>query len=97
MVQLRDCQCQSAPWRMSEASVIYQVADGVASLTLNRPQVLNALDTELAAALADHADWAASDRDVVAVIVRGAGRAPCSGIDRTAMAAGALGPEFHRH
>ena len=56
---------------MSEASVIYQVADGVASLTLNRPQLLNALDTELAAALADHADRAASDRDVVAVIVRG--------------------------
>lgn len=82
---------------MSEAPVTYRVDDGVAWLTLNRPHVLNALDTALAATLADHADQAAGDRDVVAVVVRGAGRALCSGIDRTAMAAGALGPEFHRH
>jgi enoyl-CoA hydratase/carnithine racemase len=82
---------------MTDAPVIYRVDDGVAWLTLNRPHLLNALDTALAATLADHADRAAADPNVVAVVVRGAGRALCSGIDRTAMAAGTLGPEFHRH
>lgn len=82
---------------MSDAPVTFRVADGVAWITLNRPAVLNALDTPLAAALADHAQRAAADPAVVAVVVRGAGRAFCSGIDRTAMAAGTLGPEFHRH
>jgi enoyl-CoA hydratase/carnithine racemase len=82
---------------MTESAVTYRVDDGVAWLTLNRPHLLNALDTALAATLADHAERAADDRDVVAVVVRGAGRALCSGIDRTAMAAGELGPAFHRH
>lgn len=82
---------------MTGSSVTSRVDDGVAWLTLNRPDVLNALDTELAATLAEQADRAARDRSVVAVVVRGAGRALCSGIDRTAMAAGALGPAFHRH
>ena len=82
---------------MSDAPVTFRVDDGVAWLTLNRPAVLNALDTPLAAALADRAQRAATDPSVVAVVVRGAGRAFCSGIDRTAMAAGTVGPEFHRH
>jgi enoyl-CoA hydratase len=82
---------------MSEVPVTVRVDDGVAWITLNRPVVLNALDTPLAAALADHAREAATDSRVVAVVVRGAGRAFCSGIDRTAMAAGVLGSEFHRH
>ena len=82
---------------MTESAVTYRVDDGVAWLTLNRPHVLNALDTELAATLADCADRAADDGGVVAAVVRGAGRAFCSGIDRTAMAAGQLGPAFHRH
>ena len=81
---------------MTEPTVTYAVDDGVAWITLNRPEVLNALDTDLAATLADHTDRAASDPDVVAVVVRGAGRALCSGIDRTAMAAGTVGPAFHR-
>ena len=81
---------------MTESSVTCAVDDGVAWVTLNRPDVLNALDTDLATGLADHAERAARDPNVVAVVVRGAGRAMCSGIDRTAMAAGALGPTFHR-
>ena len=82
---------------MSEAPVTYHVAEGVAYLTLNRPRVLNALNTDLAAALADHADAAAADPDVMTVVVRGAGRAFCSGMDRTALAGGTIGDEFYRH
>jgi enoyl-CoA hydratase len=82
---------------MSEASVLYEVSNGVATLTLNRPDVLNALHHELAAELADHALAAAQDPDVWVVVVRGAGRAFCSGMDRRALSAGRIGEAFYRH
>ncbi len=79
------------------APVVSAITDGVAWITLNRPDVLNALDTALAAALADHVDAAARNDEVTAVVVSGRGRAFCSGMDRTALAAGAVGEEFFRH
>src|SRR3989442_9133240 len=82
---------------MTEALVTYAARDGVGWITLNRPNVLNALSTELAAALADHAATAATDASVAQVVVRGAGRAFCSGMDRTALAAGAIGEALFRH
>src|SRR6059036_3480831 len=82
---------------MTEALVTYEAKDGIGWITLNRPNVLNALSTELAAALADHAATAATDARVAQVVVRGAGRAFCSGMDRTALAAGSIGEAFYRH
>ena len=82
---------------MTDSPVTYEAADGVAWITLNRPAVLNALNTELAATLADHADTAARDEAVGVVVVRGAGRAFCSGMDRTALARGDIGEAFYRH
>jgi len=81
---------------MTATPVSYRAADGVAWITLDRPAVLNALDTALAAALAERAETAAADPDVTLVVVRGAGRAFCSGMDRTALAEGAIGEAFHR-
>jgi len=81
---------------MTIAPVTYRVADGVAWITLDRPAVLNALDMPLTAALADATEAAAADPDVTLVVVRGAGRAFCSGMDRTALAAGSIGEAFHR-
>jgi enoyl-CoA hydratase/carnithine racemase len=82
---------------MTDSPVAYEVREGVAGITLNRPAVLNALDAELAAMLADHAEAAAADPGVMLVIVRGAGRAFCSGMDRTALAAGSVDEPFYRH
>ncbi len=82
---------------MTDPPVGYGVRDGVAWITLSRPSVLNALDTDLAAALADHVEAAAADAGVVLVVVRGAGRAFCSGMDRTALARGTIGEPFYRH
>ncbi len=76
--------------------VTYDVAAGVATLTLDRPAVLNALDTDLAASLAEGAERAADDENVFVVIVRGRGRAFCSGMDRTALAGGTIGEPFYR-
>ena len=81
---------------MTTAPVDYRVSDSVAWITLARPDVLNALDTPLVAALADAAEAAAADPAVTLVVVRGAGRAFCSGMDRTALAAGSIGEAFHR-
>jgi enoyl-CoA hydratase/carnithine racemase len=82
---------------MTESPVTFEASDGVGWITLNRPAVLNALSTELVMALADCAARAAADATVAQVVVRGAGRAFCSGMDRTALAAGTVGEAFYRH
>jgi len=83
--------------RSTTAPVIYATREGVSWITLNRPAVLNALDTALAAALVECVERAAGDAATFAVVVRGAGRAFCSGMDRTALAAGAIEEPFYRH
>jgi len=82
---------------MTDRPVLYGVSDGVARITLNRSAVLNALDTDLAASLADAVERAADDAEASMVVVAGAGRAFCSGMDRTALAQGTIGEAFYRH
>jgi enoyl-CoA hydratase/carnithine racemase len=82
---------------MADVPVSYDSKDGVGWITLNRPAVLNALSAELVAALADAVETAAGDAHAAQVVVRGAGRAFCSGMDRTALAAGSIGEAFFRH
>jgi enoyl-CoA hydratase len=53
----------------------------VRRLTLNRPDVLNALNSELVDALSDGLDRAAADDGPRALVIRGAGRAFCAGYD----------------
>ena len=82
---------------MAESSVLYEVRKGVATVTLNRPAVLNALDQAMVAEFADRVEAAEKDADVWVVVVRGAGRAFCSGMDRKALSAGHIGDAFYRH
>jgi len=63
--------------------------DGVLTLTLNRPDRLNALSDTLADALAAELEEATSYDDVRVVVLRGAGRAFCAGADIS----GASGPK----
>jgi len=58
--------------------------DGVATLTLNRPDELNAFDLTMARELEQVFRDAASDDDVRAIVVTGAGRAFCAGMDLSA-------------
>jgi enoyl-CoA hydratase/carnithine racemase len=62
-------------------------ADAVATLTLNRPDRLNALSDGLLVALQAELDRLAVDRAIKAVILRGAGRAFCAGHDLREMQA----------
>ena len=65
---------------MSE-TVTYDLSDGVGTVTLNRPDAMNALNTELKVALRDTLTAAADDPDVRAVLLTGTGRAFCVGQD----------------
>lgn len=62
-------------------SVLYEVADGLATVTLNRPEAMNALDTATKVALRDALQSAGADPAVRAVLLTGNGRAFCVGQD----------------
>jgi 2-(1,2-epoxy-1,2-dihydrophenyl)acetyl-CoA isomerase len=62
--------------------VLYEVSDGVATVTINRPERMNALTTEVLEKLPDALGRAASDRDVRVVVLTGSGeRAFSAGAD----------------
>ena len=61
--------------------VLYERDGRIARITLNRPEVLNAIDDELPrelAAAVERADW---DDTVHVIVLSGAGRAFCAGYD----------------
>ncbi|MCF2532927.1 enoyl-CoA hydratase-related protein [Yinghuangia soli] len=62
-------------------NVLYDLADGVATITLNRADAMNALDTDTKVALRDAVLRAAEDPEVRAVVLTGTGRAFCVGQD----------------
>ncbi len=62
-------------------SVTYSVAEGVATVTLNRPDAMNALDTTTKVLLRDTVQAAAEDPAVRVVVLTGTGRAFCVGQD----------------
>ena len=61
--------------------VLYAVADGVATITLNRPDAMNSLDVATKEALLDAVTRAAEDSAVRCVVLTGTGRAFCVGQD----------------
>lgn len=72
----------------AEGSVCYEACDGVAVVTLNRPEALNAIDGAVATGLGEALERASADRAVRAVVLTGAGRAFCAGADLKAVARG---------
>jgi enoyl-CoA hydratase/carnithine racemase len=76
--------------------VRYEAVEGVGWITLARPQVLNALDGQLAVELAAAVAAAEADPAAWVVVVTGEGRAFSSGMDRKALSAGAVGESFFR-
>ncbi len=70
---------------MSYETLLYEVRDGVATITLNRPDVYNALISQMYVELGKAFKDVARDKTVRAVILTGAGKAFCSGQDLTEM------------
>jgi enoyl-CoA hydratase/carnithine racemase len=66
---------------MAYEEILYDVDDGVLTITLNRPDRLNAFTNTMMTELLEAFDRADADDDVRAVIVTGAGRGFCAGAD----------------
>src|SRR5215510_13481394 len=66
---------------MQPMTFLYEQADGVATITLNRPERLNALTFEIYRELTDTFAALRDDKDVRVVVITGAGTAFCSGGD----------------
>ena len=69
-------------------------AAGLCTLTLNRPEKLNALDTPAFEELDAHLIALEKDDRIGCVVLRGAGRGFCSGADLKALANASLSPTF---
>lgn len=68
--------------------VLYERDDRIARITLNRPEVMNAIDDDVPNELAAAVDRADHDSKVHVIVLAGAGRAFCAGYDLTAYASG---------
>ncbi|MDA7784304.1 crotonase/enoyl-CoA hydratase family protein [Pseudomonadales bacterium] len=66
---------------MSYSTILYEVEDNILTITLNRPEALNAFNNEMLFELMDACDKADADDDVRAIIITGAGRGFCAGAD----------------
>ncbi len=72
-----------APEQMNYDTLSLAVADGIATLTLNRPDALNALSMRMLIELRSALKEVAGAPDVRCLVLTGAGRGFCSGVDLT--------------
>ncbi|WP_417518454.1 crotonase/enoyl-CoA hydratase family protein [Minwuia sp.] len=66
---------------MTYEQILYDVEDGILTITLNRPDKLNAFTEQMRVEVMDALDRADADDDVRAIIFTGAGRGYCAGAD----------------
>jgi enoyl-CoA hydratase len=76
---------------MNESVVLVEQHDGIATVTLNRPEKLNALNRELRGAFCRAMQEVGADESVRVVILTGAGRAFCVGLDLRELGTGESG------
>ena len=73
---------------MTAEAVLYSKNQNVGIITLNRPERLNAINKDLLKGLIENLETARQDKDIVSVILTGAGRAFCAGEDLKETSAG---------
>jgi len=66
---------------MNELHTLFELKDGIATITLNRPERMNAWTAQMGAEINEHLVRCDEDDAVRAVVVTGAGRAFCAGAD----------------
>ena len=66
---------------MDYEAIIYEVEDNILTITLNRPERLNAFNGQMSSEIHDALDRADADDNVKAIIFTGAGRGFCAGAD----------------
>lgn len=70
---------------MTYEGILFEQRDGVATVTLNRPEKLNALTNVMLEGILDAAGKTAFDEEARVLVIRGAGRAFCAGDDLSGM------------
>ena len=68
---------------MTEAVLVETVGEGITQITLNRPERLNAMNYALVSGLSAALDALADDRSCRVIVLTGAGRGYCAGLDLT--------------
>jgi enoyl-CoA hydratase/carnithine racemase len=81
----------SAPEELGFGAIVYEKAPPRATITLDRPEVLNAFDFRMLREIARACEDASWDDEIRVVVVTGAGRAFCVGADLKSWAADYLG------
>ena len=66
---------------MQYSTILYNITDNILTITLNRPEKLNAFNRNMMSEMIDALDQADSDDNIRAIIVTGAGRGFCAGAD----------------
>jgi enoyl-CoA hydratase/carnithine racemase len=79
----------------ADRRVLFEVTDGVARITLNRPERLNAMDMAWIEGFNAAIDQVAQAPDVRVVVIRGAGRAFCAGLDLDMLQGSSMPPGFY--
>jgi enoyl-CoA hydratase/carnithine racemase len=82
---------------MKLETMYFEKQGRIGSLTLNRPQLLNAMNYQGSLDLNRAAEMIRDDPDVRLVLIRGAGRAFCTGIDLKQLAAGEIPHQYYEN
>ena len=82
---------------MPYTTLLYDLTGGVATLTLNRPEVLNAFNDEMAKEALDAVKAAERDPAVRVLVLTGAGKGFCAGQDLQALRARSAAVSFREH
>jgi 2-(1,2-epoxy-1,2-dihydrophenyl)acetyl-CoA isomerase len=78
------------------SSILIQVQDNIATITLNRPEVFNSFNREMALSMQDALDKCAADEQVRSIVITGAGKAFCAGQDLKEVTTPELMPGFRK-
>ena len=78
------------------SSIILKIENSIGFITLNRPEVFNSFNREMALLLQDTLDQCADDKTVRAIVITGSGKAFCAGQDLKEVTTPELMPGFRK-
>jgi len=82
---------------MAYQFILFEITQGVARVTLNRPDVLNSIHSAMSGEIRDALARAAREREIRAVLLTGTGRGFCAGQDLDEVRPGGAGGDFAAH
>ncbi len=78
------------------SSILLKIENNIGYLTLNRPEVFNSFNREMALLMQDTLDQCAKDENIRAIVITGAGKAFCAGQDLKEVTTPELMPGFRK-